>query len=91
MNIAEIIIAGAFIVPAIIGGIVYAVTTRKLEAQGLSWDGSDVSRSTTGLGHASWFDSDDETDMPTVNTNGAMMVPGTAVDVLGHPYGAMDP
>lgn len=100
MNILETIIAGAFIAPAIIGGIVYAVTTRKLEAHGLSWDGSSTSTATPGLNYASWFDSgEEESDTgseiirsdigtsPIVNTNGAPMIPGTWIDVQGNAYG----
>ncbi|THD11300.1 hypothetical protein [Metallibacterium scheffleri] len=91
MDIAEIIIAGAFIVPAVIGGIVYVVTTRKLEAHGLSWDGSSTSRSTTSMGYANWFDSnddsDDETGMLVNPATGAPMVQGALVDVHGKPFG----
>lgn len=95
MNILETIIAGAFIAPAIIGGIVYAVTTRKLEAHGLSWDGSSTSTATPGLNYASWFDSGEEESYtgsdigtgPIVNTNGMPMIPGTWIDVQGHAYG----
>ena len=90
MNILETIIAGAFIAPAIIGGIVYAVTTRKLEAHGLSWDGSSTSTATPGLNYQSWFDSGEESDIgtsPIANTNGAPMIPGTWIDVQGNAYG----
>ncbi len=90
MNILETIIAGAFIAPAIIGGIVYAVTTRKLEAHGLSWDGSSTSTATPGLNYPSWFDSGEESDIETsqlVNTNGAPMIPGTWIDIQGNAYG----
>lgn len=86
MSILEIIFIGLFAVPAVIGLIVYQVTTQRLASRGLTWDGTSTSDASRMVQFTDGFDFTEDLPFGDVNpANGLPMVGAT--DIKGNPFG----